>query len=435
MTASPALRHARSDQVLARMLTLHPKLMDLSLHRVERLLGALGAPQRKLPPVVHVAGTNGKGSTVAYLRAVMEAAGRRCHVYTSPHLVHFHERIRLAGRLIGEDQLVEVLEEAEHVNAGQPITFFEITTAAALLAFSRVPADVVLLETGMGGRLDTTNVIDRPAVTAVTPISFDHMDHLGNTLGAIAVEKAGIFRPGVPAVIAPQPPEAAAALGAQAEAKDAPLHRAGHEWHAEATAGGMRFEGRRLRLDLPQPALYGAHQIVNAGTAIACLEMLDALPVDATHIREGLLNVEWPARLQRLVRGTLVDLVPPGWELWLDGGHNAGCGEVLAEVARGWRDRPLHLIYGMLNTKEPKGFLAPLAPLVTSLKAVAIPGAQASLPAEQSAANARACGIRAEPMPDLASALGAIVAAETKPGRVLICGSLYLAGIVLGENS
>ncbi|MCK6454822.1 MAG: bifunctional folylpolyglutamate synthase/dihydrofolate synthase [Alphaproteobacteria bacterium] len=435
MTASPALRHARSDQVLARMLTLHPKLMDLSLERVERLLAALGDPQKRLPPVVHVAGTNGKGSTVAYLRAAMEAAGRRCHVYTSPHLVHFHERIRLAGRLIGEDQLVEVLDEAERVNAGRPITFFEITTAAALLAFSRVPADIVLLETGMGGRLDTTNVIDRPAVTAVTPISFDHMDHLGNTLGAIAVEKAGIFRPGVPVVVAPQPPEAAAVLQAQAEAHGAPLHRAGREWRAAPTPGGMRFEGKRLRLDLPRPALYGAHQVVNAGTAIACLEMLDSLPVTAAEIREGLLKVEWPARLQRLARGTLVDLVPAGWELWLDGGHNAGCGEVLAEVARGWRDRPLHLVYGMLNTKEPRGFLKPLAPLVASLKAVAIPGAQASLPAEQSAENARASGIRAEAAPDLAGALRAIVEEESRPARVLICGSLYLAGVVLSENS
>jgi len=435
MIAMPALQHARSDRVLARMLTLHPKLMDLSLHRVLRLLQQLGDPQNTLPPVVHVAGTNGKGSTIAYLRAIMEASGRRCHVYTSPHLVHFHERIRLAGRLIGEDELVDVLEECERVNAGEAITFFEITTCAALLAFARVPADLVLLETGMGGRLDTTNVIDRPAVTAVTPISMDHMDHLGTTLAAIAGEKAGILRAGVPVVIAPQPPEAEAVLEAHAGTLGAPLYRAGREWHCAPTEGGMRFEGRRLGLDLPRPALYGMHQIINAGTAVACLEMLGGLPVTAAHIRQGLRAAEWPARLQRLARGPLVDRLPPGWELWLDGGHNAGCGEVLAEVARGWRDKQLHLVYGMLNTKEPKGFLEPLAPVIAGLKAVTIPGAQASLPAEQSAANARACGIEAEPMADLESALGAIIAEEPNPARVLICGSLYLAGVVLSENA
>lgn len=435
MSAMPGFKHARSDQVLARMLTLHPKLMDLSLDRVKRLLAQLGDPQNQLPPVAHVAGTNGKGSTIAYLRAIMEASGRRCHVYTSPHLVHFHERIRLAGRQIGEDELVDVLEECERVNAGQPITFFEITTCAAFLAFARVPAEIVLLETGMGGRLDTTNVVDRPAVTAVTPISMDHMDHLGNTLGAIAREKAGIFRAGVPAIIAPQPPEADAMLEAESVRIGAMQHRAGQEWHAEATDGGMRFRGSRFAIDLPRPALYGAHQIINAGTAIACLEKLDALPVSAEHIAQGLRNVEWPARLQRLKRGPLVEQLPPGWELWLDGGHNAGCGEVLAEVAKGWRDKKLHLIYGMLNTKEPRGFLEPLAPLVAGLKAVTIPGAQASLPAEQSAENARACGIKAEAAPGLAAALDSIIAEESRPARVLICGSLYLAGIVLSENS
>jgi dihydrofolate synthase/folylpolyglutamate synthase len=434
MSVAPALKPARSDEVLARLLTLHPKLIDLSLHRVQRLLAKLGDPQKKLPPVIHVAGTNGKGSTVAYLRAAIEAAGRRCHVYTSPHLVRFHERIRLAGRLIGEEALVDVLEECERVNAGEAITFFEITTCAAFLSFARVPADMVLLETGMGGRLDTTNVVDRPAVTAITPISMDHTDHLGDTLAKIAGEKAGIFKPGAPAVLAPQPEEAEAVLERRARELAATLHRAGREWTIRPTPEGMRFEGRRWRFDLPRPALYGAHQIVNAGTAVACLEMLDALPVTEAHIRRAMTTVEWPARLQRLKRGPLVDLLPRDWELWLDGGHNAGCGEVLAEVARGWRDRPLHLVYGMLNTKEPKGFLQPLAPLVADLKAVAIPGAQASLPAEQSAANARACGIAAEPVPDLPAAVKAIVTAAKGPARVLICGSLYLAGVVLSEN-
>ncbi len=435
MSANAAFKTARSDQVLARLLTLHPKLIDLSLHRVLRLLGKLGDPQKKLPPVVHVAGTNGKGSTVAYMRAALEASGRRCHVYTSPHLVHFHERIRLAGALIGEDHLIEVLEECERVNAGEPITFFEITTSAAFLAFARVPADVVLLETGMGGRLDTTNVVDRPAVTAITPISMDHMDHLGDTLGKIAAEKAGIFKQGAPAVIGPQPEEAAMVLDTKARALAAPLYRADREWRCHATADGMRYEGKRFTLDLPRPALLGAHQVVNAGTAIACLEMLDALPVTEAHLKRGLAEVDWPARLQRLRKGPLVDLLPKGWELWLDGGHNAGAGEVLASVAREWRNGPLHLIYGMLNTKEPEGFLKPLAPLVADLKAVTIPGAEASLPAEQSAAKALRCGIDAEAMPDIATAIRAIVAKATAPGRVLICGSLYLAGVVLSENS
>ncbi|MCC6467738.1 MAG: bifunctional folylpolyglutamate synthase/dihydrofolate synthase [Alphaproteobacteria bacterium] len=434
MIAAPARRPVRSDEVLARLLTLHPKLIDLSLHRVLRLLGRLGDPHKKLPPVVHVAGTNGKGSTVAYLRAAIEASGRRCHVYTSPHLVRFHERIRLAGKTIGEDALVDALEECERVNAGEPITFFEITTCAAFLCFARVPADAVLLETGMGGRLDTTNVIDRPAVTAITPISMDHMDHLGDTLAKIAAEKAGIFKPGAPAVLAPQPRDAEAVLEARATALHAPLYRAGIEWRCRTTGKGMRYDGRRFAFDLPRPALFGAHQVINAGAAIACLEMLEAIPVSEADIRRAMTTVEWPARLQRLRRGPLVEMLPPGWELWLDGGHNAGCGEVLAEVAKGWRDRPLHLVYGMLNTKEPKGFLQPLAPLVTGLQAVDIPGAQATVSAEQSAANARACGIAAAPAVDVAAAIRAIVAAGQGPARVLICGSLYLAGVVLSEN-
>jgi dihydrofolate synthase/folylpolyglutamate synthase len=434
MPAAPAPERAASDKVLARLLALHPKLIDLSLDRVLRLLRQLGDPHRKLPPVVHVAGTNGKGSVVAYLRAVLEASGRRCHVYISPHLVRFHERIRLAGTLIAEEALVAVLEECERVNAGQNITFFEITTCAAFLAFSRTPADVALLEVGMGGRLDTTNVIDEPAVTCVTPVSMDHMDHLGDTLAKIAGEKAGIFRRGVPAVLASQAEDARRVLEARARALDAPLYRFGTEWSARAAGPGMRYEGRRWELDLPRPALFGPHQIVNAGTAIACLEVLKPLPVTEAHIRQGLLTVEWPARMQRLTRGPLPAMLPSGWELWLDGGHNAGCGEALAEVARGWRDRPLYLIYGMLNTKVPEAFLRPLAPHVAGLRAVAIPGADASLPAQESARHARAVGIDAVATPGVREALRGIAAAARGPARVLICGSLYLAGAVLAEN-
>jgi len=434
MPAAPAPLGAASDKVLARLLALHPKLIDLSLDRVLRLLRQLGDPHKRLPPAIHVAGTNGKGSVVAYLRAILEASGRRCHVYTSPHLVRFHERIRLAGTPIAEDALVAVLEECERVNAGRSITFFEITTCAAFLAFSRTLADVVLLEVGMGGRLDTTNVIDKPAVTCVTPVSMDHMDHLGDTLGKIAAEKAGIFRPGVAAVLAPQAREAQQVLEAKAEALAAPLYRSGIEWRARPAAEGMRYEGRRWKLDLPAPGLFGPHQIVNAGTAIACLDVLERVPVTEADIRHGLSSVEWPARMQRLKRGPLADMLPRGWELWLDGGHNAGCGEALAEIARGWRDRPLYLIYGMLNTKTPQGFLKPLAPHVAGLRAVTIPGADASLPAQDAARHARAAGIDARASAAVGEALHEIVEAARAPARVLICGSLYLAGAVLADN-
>ncbi|HTT79646.1 MAG TPA: folylpolyglutamate synthase/dihydrofolate synthase family protein, partial [Stellaceae bacterium] len=361
---------AASDRVLARLMQLHPKRIDLSLGRIERLLGALGNPQDRLPPVVHVAGTNGKGSTVATLRACLEAGGYHVHVYISPHLVRFHERIRLAGELIDEDALLAVLEECERANAGRPITFFEITTAAALLAFSRAAADVTLLEVGMGGRLDTTNVVRRPAVTAITPISLDHQAYLGDTIAAIAGEKAGILKPGVPAVIGPQEADAAAVIAARAAALGAPLSRWRQEWHCDPVGGGMRYAGAQWRLDLPLPSLAGAHQIANAGTAIACLEQLPDCPLPPAALARGLRHIDWPARLQRLKRGPLVALLPPGWELWLDGGHNPAAGAVLAEAAAGWRDRPLSLIVGMLNTKDAAGFLAPLAPYARALCAV-----------------------------------------------------------------
>src|SRR3954470_2330611 len=359
-----------SDRVLSRLMQLHPKKIDLSLGRIEHLLDALGNPQERLPPAIHVAGTNGKGSTVATLRACLEAAGCRVHVYTSPHLVRFHERIRLAGELIEEEALLAFLEECEQANRGEPITFFEITTAAAFLAFSRTPADIVLLETGLGGRLDATNVLRRPAATAITPISLDHQAFLGDTVAAIAGEKAGILKPGAPAIIGPQPAEAEAVIERRAAAVDAPLFRWRREWHCEARGDGMRYEGPRWQLDLPLPSLPGMHQIVNAGTAIACLEQLPQLSLPPAAIAAGLRQIDWPARMQRLRHGPLIDLLPAGWELWLDGGHNPAAGEVIAEVVRGWRDRPLDLIVGMLNTKDASGFLAPLAAHARTLYAV-----------------------------------------------------------------
>ncbi len=423
-----------SDIVLARLMRLHPKLIDLSLGRIEGLLAALGNPQDRLPPVIHVAGTNGKGSTVATLRACLEAAGRRVHAYTSPHLVRFHERIRLAGRLIEEDQLVELLEECERANKGAPITYFEITTAAAFLVFARTPADFVLLETGLGGRLDATNVVRHPAATAITPISHDHQAFLGDTIAAIAGEKAGILKPGSPAIIGPQLPEAAAVFDARAVELGAPLFRFGREWRCAAGNGGMRYEGLRWQFDLPLPSLPGAHQIGNSGIAIACLEQLQGLDISREAIAHGLRHIDWPARMQRLSRGPLVEMLRPGWELWLDGGHNPGAGEVLAAAVAGWRDRPLYLVVGMLNTKDAGGFLAPLAKHARALWAVTIPGEQNPLPASAIAAAARSVGLPAEEATSVAAALAAIIADEPTPARVLICGSLHLAGTVLADN-
>ncbi len=422
-----------SDRVLDRLGELHPKKIDLSLGRIEALLGKLGNPHLQLPPVIHVAGTKGKGSTVATLRACLEAAGYSVHAYISPHLVRFHERIRLAGTLIEEDALIALLEECERANAGEPITFFEITSAAAFLAFSRNPADILLLEVGLGGRLDTTNVVRDPAVTAITPVSIDHVAFLGDTIAKIAGEKAGILKPGAPGVIAPQPDEAAPVIEARAAAVGAPLFRAGREWRFSATDRGMRYEGPRWRLDLPPPSLIGAHQILNAATAIACLENLKGFDVSAEAIAAGLSHIDWPARLQHLSRGPLIGLMPADVELWLDGGHNPAAGEVLGPVVAGWGDRPLDLIVGMLNTKDAAGFLRPMAPYARSLLAVTIPGEDNPLPDVEIAAAARSVGIAAETAPSVEAAVR-MLAARGDLGRILICGSLHLCGVVLAEN-
>jgi dihydrofolate synthase/folylpolyglutamate synthase len=413
------------------LLTLHPRLIDLSLDRVLRLLAALGNPQDKLPPVIHVAGTNGKGSTVAFLRACLEAAGKRVHVYTSPHLVRFAERVRLAGKLIEEAALVDLLEECERANGGVPITFFEITTAAALLAFSRMPADYTLLEVGLGGRFDATNVVARPVVTAITPVSLDHQQFLGETVGEIAFEKAGILKPGTPAVIAPQSAMAAAVIEAHANEIGAPLYRAGHEWSAtERDDRCLAFRGR-TRLLLPRPGLLGPHQYANAGTAIACLERLPGLALSAETLASGLQRVEWPARLQRLNQGTLAQLMPADAELWLDGGHNAAGGQALAAQAKAWRDKKLNLVFGMLKTHDAAGFLAALAPYAGRVAAIAIPGEENARPAIEIETTARDLDLEASAQPTIAAA----VRAAAEPGtRVLICGSLYLAGRVLAEN-
>lgn len=430
----------KGGPVFERLMRLHPRVIDLSLDRVEVLLARLGHPERRLAPVVHVAGTNGKGSVIAYMRAALEAAGYRVHVYTSPHLARFNERIRLAGRLIDDETLIALLEECERVNAGAPITFFEITTAAAFLAFARTPADAVLLETGLGGRLDATNVIDRPAATTITPVSLDHQQYLGDTLAAIAGEKAGILKPGVPCVLSRQPPEAEQAIVACASAVGAPLLQDGVDWSAEGDESGLVFAHGGMRLPLPRPRLLGTHQIGNAGTALATLQVLRGagFRVPDAALARAMTDVEWPARLQRLAQGPLVDRLPAGWQLWLDGGHNPAAGQVLAAQARCWHQErphlPLSLISGMLNSKDPVGFFRPLAGLADSVRTVAIPGEANSLTAEALAAVARDVGLRAAPAASVGDALDAIVVAAGRPTRVLICGSLYLAGTVMTEN-
>ncbi|MFQ5773732.1 MAG: bifunctional folylpolyglutamate synthase/dihydrofolate synthase [Kiloniellaceae bacterium] len=423
----------KSDAVLDRLTRLHPKIIDLSLVRVHRLLARLEHPEARLAPVVHVAGTNGKGSVIAFLRAMLEAVGAPVQAYTSPHLVRFHERIRLAGGPIDEAALIELLETCEANSGPEPITFFEITTAAAFLAFAREAADALLLETGLGGRLDATNVVARPRLTVITPVSIDHVQYLGADLRRIAFEKAGILKPGVPAVIGPQPPVALEVIERRAAEAGAPLYRIGKDWRVRAEGGGLLFEGRQGKRSYPAPVLRGPFQIENAGVALACAELLEDFGLDEAARAAGLVRADWPGRLQPLSGGRLSGLLPDGWELWLDGGHNEAAGRALAEVARGWRDRPLHLVYGMLNTKSARDFVRPLAPFTRSLHAVAIPGVEASLSAEEAAAHGAAVGLPARASAGLAEALRDI-AREAPPGRVLICGSLYLAGRALAEE-
>ncbi|MEZ5648743.1 MAG: folylpolyglutamate synthase/dihydrofolate synthase family protein [Alphaproteobacteria bacterium] len=435
---------AKTDVILKRLLDLHPKVIDLSLVRIERLLDRLGRPQDKLPPVVHIAGTNGKGSVQAYMRAVFEASGYKVHAYTSPHLVHFSERIRLAGALISEDDLVALLEECEQVNDGAPITFFEITTAAAFLAFTRTPADVLLLEVGLGGRLDATNVVTAPAVTVITPISLDHQQYLGNTVAEIASEKAAIQKRGTTSIISAQLPEAMTAIEGEAQRLGVTLRRSGIEWsitHKQDEENRLYWRRFGRSLTLPLPGLPGAHQYGNAGTAVAALDLLDEqgiFTIPETAMAKGLTAVDWPARLQRLVKGPLVEAIPAEWALWLDGGHNPAAGEALgvwaASMAATIR-QPLHLICGMLNTKDPRGFLAPLVGKAVSLHAVSIPGEANTFPAAATAAAGRDAGHqRVFEAESPATALTTIKAMEAGPAQILICGSLYLAGRVLVEN-
>ncbi|CUH85320.1 bifunctional folylpolyglutamate synthase/dihydrofolate synthase [Thalassovita mediterranea] len=418
-----------SDAVLARMMALHPKIIDLTLDRVWRLLAALDNPQDKMPPVIHIAGTNGKGSTQAMIRAGLEAAGDQVHAYTSPHLARFHERIRLAGDLISEDHLTDILDECYAKNNGENITYFEITTCAGLLAFARTPADYTLLEVGLGGRLDATNVIDQPALTIITPISIDHEQFLGDTLTKIAGEKAGIIKRGVPCIVGPQPEEAMDVIEATAARLGAPLIAYGQHWHVWEERGRLIYQDEQGLLDLPLPNLPGAHQIQNAGAAIAALRHLKKGDVAA---EAAVSDAFWPARMQRLATGPLIDAAPDA-ELWLDGGHNPAAGQAIGDHLATLAKRPTHLICGMLNTKDISGYLNPMVPHVASLTAVSIPGEPNTLPAEETARMARDAGMQAQEAADVQSALEQIIASEPN-ARVLICGSLYLAGAILREN-
>lgn len=417
----------QSDAILSRLMALHPKIIDLTLDRVWRLLDRLGNPQTRLPPVIHIAGTNGKGSTQAMIRAGLEGAGLRVHAYTSPHLVRFHERIRVAGDLISEPDLAALLDECEAANDGAPITFFEITTCAAFLAFARTPADYLLLEVGLGGRLDATNVIEKPALTVITPVSLDHQQYLGDTLTLIAGEKAGILKRRVPCVVGPQDDDGLEAIESRAARLGVPLLAHGQHWHAREEFGRLVYEDERGLLDLPRPNLPGPHQIQNAGAALAALRALGVGDPEAAVTR-----AEWPARMQRLRRGPLIDAAP-GVEMWLDGGHNPAAGQAIADTLSRLPRRPTFAICGMLNTKDVTGFMRPLVGHLSGLMAVSIPGEANTLPEATTAAAACAAGIDAAPADSAAAALRAITARDPA-ARVLICGSLYLAGRILSEN-
>ena len=410
-------------------MALHPKIIDLTLDRMWALMARLGHPERALPPVIHVAGTNGKGSTQAMIRAGLEAAGQRVHAYTSPHLARFHERIRLAGELISEDALSATLDEVEKANGDTPITYFEVTTIAALLAFSRTPADWLLLEVGLGGKFDATNVIDRPALTVITPVSIDHQQFLGETLTEIAGEKAGILKRGVACVVGPQPDEALAVIEERAARLGAPMLAHGQHWHVWEERGRLVYQDETGLLDLPLPNLIGAHQVMNAGAAIAALRHLG---LDETTCEAAVTRAHWPARLQRLRSGPLVQLAGKT-ELWLDGGHNPAAGAALAEALSRLPPRPTQLVCGMLKTKDVSGYLRPLRAVSDRLHAVSIPGETATLPAEETRKAAAGVGFDAQVAASVSDAVAAILASRPD-ARILICGSLYLAGHVLREN-
>ena len=429
-------------ELIARLSALHPRTIDLGLDRMHALLARLAHPERKLAPVIHVAGTNGKGSTIAYLRAILEAAGLRVHVYTSPCLVRINECFRLGhrggGMLVGDDELRAVLEHCERINNGAPVTIFEIETAAAFCLFAQHPADVVLLEVGLGGRLDATNVIEAPVASVIAPVSIDHTEFLGHSLAAIAGEKAAIIKRSAPVVCAEQAPEAMAVIEAQARRLHAPLHAAGQQWHVSVERGRLVYQDERGLMDLAAPKLFGRHQFDNAGLAIATLRAIEGFKIGMPAFEAGIVNADWPARMQRLVSGRLVDRGPPGCEIWLDGGHNADGGRVAAAALGDLEERvsrPLVVIAGMMANKDAGAFLANFTGLTRHIMAVPIPDRDNSMPQDRLADAARALGMRVENATSVEAALHTLsrLAYEVPP-RILITGSLYLAGHVLAAN-
>lgn len=410
---------------------LYPEKIDLSLDRLRRLLGRLGNPQDRTPPVIHVAGTNGKGSAIAFMRAIMEAAGYKCHVYTSPHLLVFNERIRLAGELIGDEYLIQILDEIKAVNNGESITFFEITTAAAFLAFSRVPADVLLLETGMGGLNDATNVVRAPLLDVITTISRDHTDWLGQTLPDIASQKAGIMRAHVPCVAGQQMDWARAevipALQKYANELQAPLI---WNWRVEDRQGLMHVNFQGGTHVYPAPNLPGAHQFWNAGLAIVALKSQDKFVMTEDEIARGVQAAEWPGRLEHICRGPLAEGLPPGWSLWYDGGHNDSGGEFLGQQVKAWTaEGPVHVVTGMLQSKDPAICLGPILPHIETLSTFSFANGPfdqtaPSYPAAELAEKLRAYRADVQAYDSLKEALGAVVKCG-RPGRILVMGTLY----------
>jgi dihydrofolate synthase/folylpolyglutamate synthase len=426
------------DDVVARISKLHPKRIDLTLGRMWRILERLDHPERKLPPVIHVAGTNGKGSTIAYLRAILEAAGLSVHVFTSPYLVRINECVRLAGTLVADNPLRDALLECERANGGDPLTLFEMKTAAAFLLFAKNPADVLLLEVGLGGRLDSTNVVETPLASVITPVGIDHVEFLGDSLMQIAGEKAGIIKPGVPVISAEQLPEAQAVIEQRAKQMRSPLHAAGQDWHVHVEHGRLVYQDECGLLDLAAPRLFGRHQFDNAGLAIATLRAQDRFSIEATAFECGVTGAEWPARMQRLTSGRIVDQAPRDAELWLDGGHNADGGRVAASALGDLEERlsrPLVVITGMMGNKDAQGFLANFAGLTRHVIAVPIPNMENAMPPEVLAEAVRALDMRAETAVSVGAALQSVARlAYEIPPRILITGSLYLAGHVLAEN-
>jgi dihydrofolate synthase/folylpolyglutamate synthase len=427
------------EKTIQRLELLHPKVIDLSLERLEKLLIKLDNPEKKLPPIVHVAGTNGKGSTISILRSIQSAAGRSSHVYTSPHLVNLTERFLIADKEIKGSTLVKLLKQCEEVNAESAITFFEIITAAGFLAFSKFEADLVLLEVGLGGRFDATNVINNPILSIITPISLDHQHYLGNTLPKIAIEKAGILKENKPAVIGKQYPEALEVIKLKAAETGSQLFIFDRDWSISETKESMKFEADGDTRYFEKPSLRGTHQIQNSGIAIAAAHYMSELfPTQNNAIDKGLKTVRWSARLQKIKKGPLAEILPNQVELWLDGGHNHDASLAISETIHNWKRQDpsltVHLIFGSLNNREAEPLLVPFVEIIDSIQTVAIPKHQSTASPEDAANVALSLGFDAAPSNSLLSAIEAIISRSKGKRIILVYGSLYLAGSILEKN-